>query len=300
MIAGAFGATFSAAGAYIADVTPPEKRAQSFGLIGAAFGFGFITGPALGGLLGDVDLRLPFLVAAGLSFADFAFAYFALPESLAPENRKAFELRKASPIGALREIGRYSSVLGLMAIFVMAAFANRVAEMTWVLFTSYRFDWGPTETGFSLAMVGVMFVVGQGGLVRVVVPKLGERRAIILGLAVSVIVTTLYGLAPRGWMMYPIMALAVFGWTIAQPAVQALMSHAVPANEQGLLQGALASMTNLTSIFGPPIWTGLFGYFVSPDAPVTVPGAAFFGSALVFFAALVLAVRWLRPGGKYA
>jgi DHA1 family tetracycline resistance protein-like MFS transporter len=300
MIAGAFGATFSAAGAYIADITPPEKRAQSFGLIGAAFGFGFITGPAFGGLLGDVDLRLPFLVAAVLSFADFAFAYFALPESLAPENRKAFELRKASPIGALREIGRYSSVLGLMAIFVMAAFANRVAEMTWVLFTSYRFDWGPTETGFSLAMVGVMFVVGQGGLVRVMVPKLGERRAIILGLGVSVIVTTLYGLVPRGWMMYPVMALAVFGWTIAQPAVQALMSHAVPANEQGLLQGALASMTNLTSIFGPPIWTGLFGYFVSPAAPVIVPGAAFFGSALVFFAALVLAVRWLRPGGKYA
>jgi MFS transporter, DHA1 family, tetracycline resistance protein len=300
MIAGAFGATFSAAGAYIADVTPPEKRAQSFGLIGAAFGFGFITGPAIGGLLGDVDLRLPFLVAAGLSFADFAFAYFALPESLAAENRKAFELRKASPLGALREIGRYSSVLGLMAIFVMAAFANRVAEMTWVLFTSYRFDWGPKETGFSLAMVGVMFVVGQGGLVRVIVPKLGERRAIMLGLGVSVIVTTLYGLVPRGWMMFPVMALAVFGWTIAQPAVQALMSHAVPANEQGLLQGALASMTNLTSIFGPPIWTGLFGYFVSPAAPVTVPGAAFFGSALVFLAALVLAVRWLRPGGKYA
>lgn len=300
MIAGAFGATFSAAAAYLADITPPEKRAQSFGLIGAAFGFGFITGPAIGGVLGDVDLRLPFLVAACLSFVDFAFAYFALPESLVPENRKTFELRKASPLGALREVGRYSSVLGLMAIFVMAAFANRVAEMTWVLFTSYRFDWGPKETGFSLAMVGVMFVVGQGGLVRVIVPKLGERRAIILGLGVSVIVTTLYGLVPRGWMMYPVMAIAVFGWTIAQPAVQALMSHAVPANEQGLLQGALASMTNLTSIFGPPIWTGLFGYFVSPAAPVIVPGAAFFGAALVFFAALMLAVRWLRPGGKYA
>ena len=151
MVAGAFGATFTAAGAYLADITPPEKRAQAFGLIGAAFGFGFITGPALGGVLGAVDLRLPFLVAAGLSLADFAFAYLALPESLSVENRKAVNLRHANPVGALREVGRYTSVLGLMAIFVLATFANRVAEMTWVLWTSYRFQWGPTETGMSLA-----------------------------------------------------------------------------------------------------------------------------------------------------
>ena len=291
MIAGAFGATFSAAGAYLADVTPPEKRAQSFGLIGAAFGFGFITGPAIGGVLGSIDLRLPFVVAAGLSLADFLFAYFALPESLADENRKALNLRHANPVGALREIGRYSSVLGLMAIFVMATFANRVAEMTWVLFTSYRFAWDPQQIGLSLAMVGVMFVVGQAGLVRIVVPRVGERRAVLIGLAVSVVVPVLYGVVPQGWMIYPVMVLAIFGWTIAQPAVQALMSQAVPANEQGLLQGALASMTNLTSIFGPPIWTGLFGFFVSPAAPFILPGAAFFASALVFLAAFVLAMR---------
>jgi DHA1 family tetracycline resistance protein-like MFS transporter len=293
MIAGAFGATFTAAGAYLADVTPPEKRAQTFGLIGAAFGFGFITGPALGGLLGAVDLRLPFLVAAGLSLADFVFAYAALPESLALENRKSFSFGRANPVGALREIGRYSSVLGLMAIFVLAMFANRVAELTWVLFTSYKFHWGPGETGVSLAAVGVMFVVGQGGLVRVLVPRLGERRAVLLGLAVSVIVCVLYGSVPRGWMLYPVMVLALFGWTIAAPAVQALMSQAVPANEQGLLQGALASMTNLTSIFGPPIWTGLFGFFVSSAAPIVIPGAAFFASAAVFLVALVIAQKRL-------
>jgi len=227
-----------------------------------------------------------------LSLADFVFAYFALPESLAAENRKAVNLRHANPVGALREVGRYSSVLGLMVIFVLAMFANRVAEMTWVLFTSYRFHWGPTETGLSLAAVGVMFVVGQGGLVRVVVPRLGERRAILLGLTVSAITPVLYGLVPQGWMVYPVMVLALFGWTIAQPAVQALMSQAVPPTEQGLLQGALASMTNLTSIFGPPIWTGLFGFFVSPAAPVIIPGAAFFASAVVFVVALVLAQRW--------
>jgi DHA1 family tetracycline resistance protein-like MFS transporter len=292
MIAGAFGATFTAAGAYLADITPPEKRAQSFGLIGAAFGFGFITGPALGGLLGEVDLRLPFLVAAGLSLADFLFAYFALPESLSSENRKALDWRRANPIGAVRTVGRYGSVLGLIVIFVLAAFANRVAEMTWVLFTGYRFGWGPTETGLSLAMVGVMFVVGQGGLVRVIVPRLGERRAILLGLAVSAVTCVLYGVVPKGWMVFPVMVLAIFGWTIAQPAVQALMSRAVPPNEQGLLQGALASMLNLTSIAGPPIWTGLFGFFVSSAAPIIVPGAAFFAAALVFAGAFGLAMRW--------
>jgi MFS transporter, DHA1 family, tetracycline resistance protein len=292
MIAGALGATFTAAGAYLADITPPEKRAQAFGLIGAAFGVGFITGPAIGGLLGEIDLRLPFIVAAGLSLADFVFAYFALPESLAEGNRKELDWRRANPIGALRAVGRYGSVLGLMAVFVLATFANRAAEMTWVLFTSYRFGWGPTETGLSLAAVGVMFVVGQGGLVRIVVPRLGERRAIVVGLGVSAVVCSLYGVVPQGWMMFPVMALGVFGWTVAQPAVQALMSRSVPGNEQGILQGALASMTNLTSIFGPPIWTGLFGYFVSRAAPIVVPGAAFFAAAGVFLVALGVARRW--------
>jgi DHA1 family tetracycline resistance protein-like MFS transporter len=291
MIAGAFGATFTAAAAYLADTTPPERRAQSFGLIGAAFGFGFITGPALGGVLGAVDLRLPFMVAAGLSLADFVFAYFALPESLAPGNRRPLNWRQANPIGALRAVGRYGSVLGLMVVFLLAVFANRVAEVIWVLFTGYRFGWGPTETGFSLAMVGVMFIVGQGGLVRVLVPRLGERRAVVLGLAVSVVVSALYGVVPYGWMVYPVMVVGILGWTIAQPAVQALMSQAVPPTEQGLLQGALASMTNLTSVIGPPIWTGLFGYFVSPAAPVRIPGAAFFSASLVFLLALVLAMR---------
>jgi MFS transporter, DHA1 family, tetracycline resistance protein len=293
MIAGAMGATFSAAGAYLADITPPEKRAQSFGLIGTAFGFGFITGPAIGGLLGAMDLRLPFLVAAGLSFANVLFCYFALPESLARENRKAFSFKSSHPIGAVREIGKFPTVLALLVIFVMAQFANRVAEMTWVLFTAYRFHWTPVQTGISLAAVGVTFIIGQGVMPRFLIPRLGERRAIFIGLGVSVIVLALYGIIPQGWMVYPVMAFGIFGWTVAAPAVQGLMSRAVPANEQGLLQGALASMNNLTSIAGPPIWTGLFGFFVSPAAPLIIPGAAFFAAALVFCCALVLAVRWL-------
>jgi DHA1 family tetracycline resistance protein-like MFS transporter len=293
LISGAMGASFSTANAYLADITPPEKRAQSFGLIGAAFGFGFITGPVLGGLLGAIDLHLPFLAAAGLSFADLAFTFFVLPESLSPEHRKEFAWGRANPFGAMRELGRYGAVAGLMAVYVLAMFANRVSEMTWVLYTSYRFHWGPAEVGVSLAAVGVMFVVGQGFLVRLLLPRLGERRAVIMGLAVSAALMAVYGFVTQGWMIYPLIALGVFGWVLAQPAVMGMMSKAVPANEQGLLQGALASLTSLTSIFGPPIWTGLFGYFVSPAAPMIVPGAAFFAAAFVFILALLLALRWL-------
>jgi MFS transporter, DHA1 family, tetracycline resistance protein len=292
LIAGAMGGSFTTAGAYIADITPPDKRAQSFGLIGAAFGFGFITGPVAGGLLGAIDLHLPFLAAGCLCVVNLVFGFFALPESLSLENRKPFALKTANPVGALREVWRYSSVFSLMMILVLAMFANRVAEMTWVLYTGYRFHWGPTEIGISLAIVGVIFVVGQGWFTRILLPRIGERRAILIGLGVSVGVSVLYGAVNKGWMLYCVMPLAISGWTVAQPAVQGLMSRAVPANEQGLLQGAVSSITSLTSIAGPPIWTGLFGYFVSPSAPIIIPGAAFFVSAMVFLAALVLAIVW--------
>jgi DHA1 family tetracycline resistance protein-like MFS transporter len=202
LIAGAMGGSFTTAGAYIADITPPEKRAQSFGLIGAAFGFGFITGPVAGGLLGAIDLHLPFLAAGCLCVANLVFGFFALPESLSLENRKPFALKTANPVGALREVWRYSSVFSLMMILVLAMFANRVAEMTWVLYTGYRFHWGPTEIGVSLAIVGVIFVVGQGWFTRILLPRIGERRAILIGLGVSVIVSVLYGAVNKGWMLY--------------------------------------------------------------------------------------------------
>ncbi len=201
---------------------------------------------------------------------------------------------QASPIGALREIGRYPSIAALLTIFVLASFANRVAEMIWVLYTAYRFHWDSTQIGISLAAVGVIFVVGQGGFTRVLIPRIGERRAILIGLAVSVLVSIGYGAATQGWMIYAIMPLAISGWTVAQPAVQGLMSRAVPANEQGLLQGAMASVTNLASIGGPLIWTGLFGYFVSPGAPAIMPGMAFYVSAGLFLVSLLLAIRWHR------
>lgn len=292
LLAGVMGGSFSTAAAYLADITPPEKRAQSFGLIGAAFGFGFITGPVLGGMLGSIDLHLPFLVAGLLCFANLLFGFFALPESLGMEHRREFRLSQANPLGALRAVTRYPSITGLLVVFVLATFANRVPEMIWVLYTGYRYGWGPFEVGVSLAVVGVVFVIGQGWFTRVLIPRIGERRAILMGLSVSIVVIVLYGVANKGWMVYCVMPLALVGWTVAQPAIQGLMSRAVPANEQGLLQGAISSLTSLTSIGGPVIWTSLFGYFVSPAAPLIIPGAAFFVSAAVFLVALVLALRW--------
>ena len=292
LFAGAMAGSSSTAGAYVADITPPEKRSQSFGLIGAMFGFGFITGPVIGGVLGGINLHLPFLAAGILCVANLVFSYFALSESLAPENRRPFQLKQASPIGALREMGRYPSIWILMVIFVMGVFGNRVSEMTWVLYTSYRFHWTPFDAGLSLAFVGVVFVIGQGWFVRVLIGWIGERRAILLGLFVSALGCIGYGSITKGWMMYLVMPFAVSAWTVAQPAVQGAMSRTVSANEQGLLQGATSSVTSLSSIVGPIIWTSLFGYFVSPAAPLIIPGAAFYVSALVFLVALLLAWRW--------
>lgn len=292
LLAGVMGGSFTAASAYLADITPPAKRAETFGLIGAAFGFGLVTGPALGGVLGGIDLHLPFLAAGALCIANLGFGYFALPESLARENRAAFRLAHANPVGALRAITRYHAIAALLVVFVLASFANRAAEMIWVLYTTYRFHWSTAQIGISLTLIGVIFVIGQGGFTRVLIPRIGERRAILLGLGVSVLISILYGAAQKGWQFYCVMPLVIFGWSVAQPAIQGLMSRAVPANEQGLLQGALASITNLTSIAGPVIWTGLFGYWISPAAPFALPGVAFYVAGAVFLLATIVAIRW--------
>jgi MFS transporter, DHA1 family, tetracycline resistance protein len=292
LLAGVMGASFTGAAAYLADISPPEKRAQSFGLIGAAFGAGFITGPILGGLLGQHDLRLPFLAAGVLCAANLVFGLFALPESLPAAHRKPFRVAHANPIGALQAVSRHPSVARLLGVFVVATFAGRAAETIWPLYTGYRFHWSPLEVGISFTLVGVIFVAGQGWLPRVLIPHIGERRAAVIGLAVSVLVCAGYGLATTGWQFYCVMPLAIAGWTLAQPAVQGLMSRAVPADEQGLLQGAIASIVSLTSIGGPLVWTSLFGYSVSPAAPAVVPGAVFFVSGALFLVALVLAIRW--------
>lgn len=293
IISGIMGASFTAGAAYIADISPPEKRAQSMGIIGAAFGLGFIAGPALGGLLGEYGLRVPFFAAAGLTLINWLYGVFVLPESLAKENRRALDWRRANPIGALLALKRYPVVFGLAGTWFVFQLAHQVFPSNWVLYTENRYGWGPRETGLSLALVGVMAAVVQGGFTRKIIPRIGEPRAVVVGLVISVIAFTCYGLATRGWMIYPIIVVGAF-MGIATPALQGMISNSVRADEQGEVQGALTSLSSVAGILGPPLATSLFGYFISTKAPVHLPGAAFFCSALLDVLALLLAIRSFR------
>lgn len=293
ILAGIFGAIETTAFAYVADISAPEKRAQNFGILGAAFGVGFIVGPLLGGLLGSIDLRLPFWVAAGLAFLNILYGLFVLPESLAPEYRRPFSWSRANPVGALLALRRFPSVLGLVTVYALINLALAGLISVWVLYTSYRYGWDTAEVGISLAAVGVTSAVVQGALVGPVVARLGEARTALLGLGFATLSYSLYGLANQGWMLYVLIGVAAFGG-LAAPAIQAVISRQVPPDEQGLLQGALAGLTNLTSVVGPPVAAGLFAYFVSPGAPFALPGAAFFLCALLSLTALLVARRAFR------
>jgi DHA1 family tetracycline resistance protein-like MFS transporter len=296
VIAGITGANIAAASAYIADVSPPEKRAGNFGLIGAAFGIGFIAGPALGGVLGDLSLRLPFFVAGGLTLVNWLYGCFILPESLAPENRRAFNWTRANPIGSLLALREHPIAFGLAGTHFLLNVAHQVFPSTWVLYTGYRFDWTAKQVGISLAIVGLMAGIVQGGLTRFVVAKLGERKTAIFGMSVFVVSLIGYGLATKGWMIYAILFAGSIGGVMG-PAVQGLISRSVGANEQGSVQGSLASLGSIAGIIGPPLATGLFAYFISDAAPLALPGAAFFFSASLVFCGLALALRSFRKNG---
>ncbi|HSH95272.1 MAG TPA: TCR/Tet family MFS transporter [Roseimicrobium sp.] len=296
VIAGITGANFAAATAYIADVSPPEKRAANFGLIGAAFGLGFIIGPALGGVLGAYGLRVPFMVAGGLTLLNWLYGWFVLPESLAPTNRRAFSWARANPVGALIYLRTHPVAFGLTGTFFLVNLAHQVLPSTWVLYTGYRYGWTVKETGISLAIVGLTSAIVQAGLTRVIVRKIGEARSAVLGLTVASISYLCYGLAEHGWMIYVILVGASLGG-VTGPAVQGLISRSVPANEQGGIQGSLTSLASVSGILGPPLATGLFGYFISRSAPIQLPGAAFFFSAALTATALVLALRLFRRKG---
>jgi DHA1 family tetracycline resistance protein-like MFS transporter len=234
-IAGITGASFSCAGAYIADVTPPEKRAQSFGLIGAVFGLGFILGPALGGVLGDHGLRLPYFVGAGLNFANLLYGIFVLPESLAKENRRPFSFARANPIGSLRMLARHPIVLGLTGTMLCSFMAQWVLQSVWALHTQERFGWKLRDVGLSLMVVGFSMALVQGVLVRAIVPRMGERRALVVGLVMGVVGQVAFALADRGWVMLVLIAPFALGG-LAGPAVQAIISREVGPKEQGELQ----------------------------------------------------------------
>jgi DHA1 family tetracycline resistance protein-like MFS transporter len=293
IISGITGANFSAAAAYIADVSPPERRAANFGIIGAAFGIGFIFGPALGGWLGDYGLRVPFIAAGILTLVNWLYGLFILPESLKPENRRSFSFARSNPIGALLELRRHRLVLGLSVSYFISSLAHQVYPSIWVLYTGYRYGWDTKQTGLSLALVGLMAAIVQGGLARKLIPKLGERRAAIVGFAIMAIALTGYGLAPEGWIVYPII---VFGSLsgLAVPAIQGMISRTVGDNEQGGIQGSLTSLQSVAGALGPLLATAIFGFFISERAPAIVPGAPFFFSSALAVMAGFLAARSFR------
>ncbi len=296
VIAGITAASFTVANAYIADVSPPHQRAQNFGLVGAAFGLGFIVGPALGGLAGTWGPRVPFLVAAALTLLNWLYGFFVLPESLQPENRRPFSWARANAVGSLKALGRYPVVLGLTGMLVANSLAQQGMRSTWLLYTTYCFDWSTLQTGLSLAAFGISLIVMQGVVIGSLIPKLGERRAVIIGLAFNALGFVLYALATQGWMLYAVMIGTALGF-MTQPAAQGLISRQVPPNEQGSVQGAVASLFSLTGIFGPILMTSLFGHFTGGHASVEIPGIAFFVSAACCVLALLLALRSFRRTG---
>ncbi len=291
VLAGITGASFSAATAYIIDVTPVEERAKALGRAGAALALGFICGPAIGGLVGDVHLRAPFLVAAGLNLLNLAYGAVVLPESLSREHRRPIAFGRANPFGALKALGQTRTLLGLTGTLFLAFLAQQIVINVWALYTQERFDWHPIDVGVSLTLVGVGGAIVQGGLVGVIVPRLGERRSLLVGLSVGALGFVAFALASRGWMMYALIAPLSLGG-IAGPPTQALLTREVGPSSQGELQGSLASLNSLTAIAGPILGTRLFARFASEGALPHFPGAPFVAAALLNAGAFTLAL-WL-------
>jgi MFS transporter, DHA1 family, tetracycline resistance protein len=293
-VAGICSASFSTANAYIADIVPKEKRAAAFGAMGGAFALGFIVGPALGGFLGHISLRLPFWVASALSLVNFCYGFFVLPESLPPERRtKRFDWRHANPFGALVLLRRYPQVFAFATVFFLINLAQFSLNSTYVLYTDYRYGWGPQIVGYTLGLVGLCSGVVQAVLVRQLMPKLGERRMIMLGLPLCVVGYLFFGFSPAGWgFLLGIPFLCLGG--LAGPPAQALMTQQVDPHEQGRLQGALSSLAGLAGVFGPALFANLFALFISDQAPVHLPGVAFVLAALFLVAATILARYAIR------
>ncbi|BFG71807.1 tetracycline resistance MFS efflux pump [Sediminibacterium sp. KACHI17] len=293
IIAGITGASFTTASAYIADISTNENRAQNFGMIGAAFGLGFILGPMIGGLLGELGARVPFFVAAGLALLNCAYGYFVLPESLSKENRRPFEWKRANPIGSLLQLRKYPSVAGLIISLILIYIAGHAVQSNWSYFNIERFGWSPKMIGISLGIVGLLVGGVQGGLVRVINPRIGNEKSIYVGLGLYALGLLLFAFATEGWMMFVFLIPYCLGG-IAGPALQSIISGHVPPNEQGELQGALTSLMSATSIVGPLVMTNLFAYFTHKEAPVYFPGAAFFLGALLMIASTYYAYKALH------
>lgn len=292
IIAGVLGASFVTATAYIADISAPQDRAKNFGLLGAAFGMGFIVGPLLGGILGGIDLRLPFWVAAGLAALNLLYGLLVLPESLKPEHRRPLDWKYANPLGALLALRQFPSVLPLTAVATLTYLSLNGLIAVWVLYSAHRYGWNVTQVGISLAVVGVTQAIAQGALVGPLVARFGERNTVIWGVLISVLAYVLYGLASQPWMLYLGIVLSSAGGVVS-PALQGAVSSRVAPDQQGLLQGALASLNNLTNVVAPPLVAGLFAFALSRGVPVGLP---LFLCAAFEVLAFVLAWRAFKVG----
>ncbi len=293
IIAGFTGASITTASAYIADISTPEKRAQNFGMIGAAFGLGFIIGPILGGSLAHYGVRFPFIAAAVLSLLNWLYGYFILPESLSKENRREFDWKRANPIGSLKLLNKYSVIAGLVLSITLIYIAVHAVQTTWSYYTIEKLKWNENMIGISLGVIGVCIMIVQGLIVRVVIPKIGQEKSVYVGLAFYTVGLLLFAYASTSWMMFTFTAIYCLGG-IAGPSIQGLISTHVPANEQGELQGALASLMSATSVIGPLLMTNIFAYFTKPTAPIYFPGAPFLLGAFLTLVSTILAYRSLR------
>lgn len=294
IVAGLCGASITTASAYIADVSTPDKRAQNFGLIGAAFGLGFIIGPVIGGIFSQFGTRVPFMIAGGLSLINWLYGYFILPESLKKENRREFDWKRANPIGALMQIKRYPSLLGLLASLLILYIAAQSTQTVWSFYTQEKFSWDETWIGYSLGFVGVTVAIVQGGLIRIIIPKLGQKKSIMLGLSLYVLGFTLFAFASKGWMMFAFMVpYALAG--ITGPAIQGIISTQVKPDEQGELQGIMTSFMSLASIIGPLLMSSLFAHFTShKNDSIYFPGAPFMMGAILTCVSILICYQTLK------
>ncbi|HEX7272913.1 MAG TPA: MFS transporter [Casimicrobiaceae bacterium] len=296
IVGGAAGASFAVANAYASDVSTTEQRARAFGLIGAAFGLGFIFGPMLGGLLGSIDLRLPFYAAAGLSLLNATYGYLIVPESLPRERRAPFSLARANPFAALLALTRHREVGSLVIVFALIVMAQLMLQFTWVLYTHFRFGWGPRENGFALFCVGLVATLVQGALLGPLLRRFGEVRLALAGVGVGAIAYLLYGLAQHGWMMYAVIVGNFLSFA-AGPALQSIVSNAVDPSEQGVTMGALNSINSIMFVVAPAIGTPLLAQVSHLPPSDWRVGATFFVSAVLQLVAFWLARRHFAPRG---
>ena len=293
VLSGITASSYATAAAYVADVTPPERRAASFGMIGAAWGVGFIVGPALGGVLGGFGVRLPFWAAAIMSLASAGYGLVVLPESLPAGTRKRFSWRRANPAGSLTLLRSHRELIGLAGVNFLSFLAFQVLPSVFVIYAGYRYGWGELPVGLTLTLVGVCNIAVQGGLVKPVIKRLGERRTLYMGLLAGMAGFVVYGSAPTGWTF--LLGVPVFAFIgLGQPSIQSLMSRHVSPAEQGQLQGANASILGLTGILGPILFTAVFSRFIGPTKILDLPGVAFYLAAVLMLTAALLAVRVTR------